>query len=155
MKNNEVTILIPTRFDSRFQIELCLQSIRKYTHHPYRIIIGDAGVDNETQQYLQSQKDIKILTCADQRRPKNELAAAVQTSLFMFLHDDAQILKKDWLRHRVDKLLQKENNGVLGVVVGNYKPWGFRWRKWLPLCPTNKRFYPLCLLVKKEVQDWG
>jgi len=48
----EVTILIPTRFNNRWVLELNLKTIRKYTRYPYKIIIGDAELDEEVRDFL-------------------------------------------------------------------------------------------------------
>ena len=42
-RKNCVTILIPTKFDSRPFIDLCLRTIRKYTTISHRILIGNDG----------------------------------------------------------------------------------------------------------------
>ena len=54
--NKEVSILVPTRFDSRYMIELCLETVKKYTKYPHRIIVGDAGVNEETRNFLENYK---------------------------------------------------------------------------------------------------
>ena len=61
----KVSILIPTIFDSRYIIELCIKSILKYTEYPnYEIMVGDAGVDDTTREYLlqlEAEDIIKII----------------------------------------------------------------------------------------------
>lgn len=152
-----VTILIPTRFDSRYMLELCLESIRKYTSLPYQIVIGDAGTSDETKDYLRQQKDIKVINCPDPLRPKDFLAQHVSTPYFLFLHDDAQILKEGWLENRVKLIEQNKSNGIAGVISSNYV---YGYRQYLTLSCVHKRFFPFGLLVKKEMQDdlklnWG
>ncbi len=152
-----VTILIPTRYDSRYIIELCISSVRKYTNIPYRIIIGNAGVNDETLNFLSKQSDIIVANCPDPLRPKDFLVTQVDTEFFMFLHDDAQILNYGWLEKRLSKINEKPNNGILGVVASNYM---YGISQYFTLSCINKRFFPFGLLVRKEVQDelmlcWG
>jgi len=70
----EVTILIPTRFNNRWVLELNLKTIRKYTRYPYKIIIGDAELDEEVRDFLSGQNDVKVVKCPDPRSPKDNLA---------------------------------------------------------------------------------
>lgn len=156
----EVTILIPSRFNNRWVLDLNLRTIRKYTTCPYRIVIGDAGIDEETLNFLHDQKDVTVVQCPDPVRPKEHLARVVETPYFVFLHDDVQILKKGWLKRRVDMM---ENNSELGIVgvLGTNKMSVSRWKKlWFSFSPLNKRLFPLVMVVRKQVQDeldlvWG
>ena len=153
----KVSILIPTRFDSRYTIELAIRSIQKYTDYPYKIIIGDAGVDNETQEYLSTQQEITVVKCPDSQRPKQFLAEIVDTPYFIFLHDDTQILKQDWLIKRI-KIM--ESNPYIGIVGPRGYNYVNGWKRLISLSPLKKRFFPLGLLVRKETQDalglfWG
>jgi glycosyltransferase involved in cell wall biosynthesis len=152
-----VTILIPTRFNSRWIIDLCLKSIRKYTDYPYKIIVGDTGVDEETENFLKSQGDIEVVKCPDPIRPKDYLARIVKTPYFMFLHDDVQILKHGWLNRRVKLMESKPRVGIVGVIGNNYQ---YGWKRFFNFSRLNKRFFPLVMLLRKEVQDeldlfWG
>ncbi len=154
----EISILIPSRFNSRYIIELCLLTIRKYTDYPYRIVIGNAGLDEETSSFLYSQGDIKMLDCPDPLRPKDTLAKSVDTPFFIFLHDDVQILRKGWLNRRVEVMESFPKVGALGVLAYNYL-YGLKSQLSL-FSPLNKRFFPLAMLVRKQAQDeldlhWG
>lgn len=153
----KISIVIPTRFDSRHIIELCLQTIRKYTVYPYRIIIGDVGVDDCTKEFLNMQKDIQVVKCPDPIRPKDYLARVASTPYFMFLHDDVQILKSGWLERRAHIMERVPNTGIVGVIGNNYT---YGWKRHFIFSPLNKRFFPLGMLVRKNMQDdldlfWG
>ncbi|MCK4463248.1 MAG: glycosyltransferase [Candidatus Omnitrophica bacterium] len=153
----EVSILIPTRFDSRYVIDLCLRSIRKYTEYPYQIIVGDAGIDEQTRQFLETQKDIRVVSCSDPIRPKDHLARVVDTPYFIILHDDVQIIRKGWLKRRVEIMERSPQIGAVGVLAYTYL---YGWRRFFAFSVLNKRFFPLVLLVRKEMQDeldlfWG
>lgn len=153
-KNNkikgDISILIPTRFDSRYIIELCLKSINKNTDYSsYQIIVCDSDVDEETRNYLSdlaSKGEIKLIKATDPKRPKDDLANAVNTEYYILMHDDIKITKRDWLSKRLVLMNRDKNNAIVGSVVQNYH--------------NQKRFFPLGLLVKTEVSRelnliWG
>jgi hypothetical protein len=155
--DKKVTLLIPTRFSNRWIIDLCLRTIRKYTDYPYKIIVGDAGMDRECSDFLKTQADIQTVNCPDPIRPKDHLVKFVDTPYFMFLHDDVQILKQGWLRRRIKLMESNERAGIVGVLSNNYK---YGWRKIVSFSSCHKRFFPLAMLVKKVVQEelelhWG
>jgi len=150
MKKAAVSILIPTMFDSRYIVELCIKSIKKNTHYPdYQIIICDAGVDEATRDYLlqlAEAKEIKLIKATDWQRPKDDLVKAVDTEYYIIMHDDTQVLRRNWLTKRLFLMSKNEGNAIVGSIVENYK--------------KTKRFFPLGLLVKNEASiklglKWG
>ena len=152
-----VSILIPTRFNNRYLLELCILTIKKYTEQPYEIIVGNAGADKEALEYLKNQTGVKTISCPDSIRPKDYLARNVSTPYFLFLHDDAQILKAGWLKRRVDLMEKNKNTGIVGVLSTNYK---YGLNKFLPHSVIEKRLFPFAMLVRKSTQDeldlfWG
>jgi len=154
---SKVTILIPTRFDSKYLIELALVTIRKYTTIPYKIIVGDAGVDKDTRQFLDAQEDIKVLNCPDPLRPKDTLVRSFDTPFGIILHDDVQIKRQGWLKERVDIMHNNPKIGILGVVSATYI---YGWKRFFYRSPLYRRFFPLALMIRKEVQEeldlrWG
>ncbi|MGE5280653.1 MAG: glycosyltransferase family 2 protein [Deltaproteobacteria bacterium] len=136
-----VSILVPTMFDSRWTVELCLRSIWKHTQYPdYEIIICDAGVDQETRIWLEgvaAQDKIRLIKATDWQRPKDDLAAAVTSEYYCLMHDDTQILRSGWLTRRLSLMNRREDNAIVGAVTANYN--------------GTKRFFPLGLLVKTRV----
>jgi len=153
----DVTILIPTRFNSRYMIELCLESVKKYTDYPHKIIVGDAGVDEETRVFLESRKDIKLVTPDNASLPKDSMIKYVDTHCFLFLHDDTQVLKRGWLDRRVALMERDQRNAIVGVVVANFV---YGWKRYFLYKKSMRRFWPLVLLVKTEAQHelnlhWG
>ena len=154
---DEVSILIPTRFDNRYSLELCIKTIRKYTHSKYRIIVGDDGIDDITREYLKTENEIEIVQCPDHRNPKDYLARIVQTPFFIFIHDDLQILRDGWLERRMEVMEQYPNTGILGVTDFSFV---YGWKKYFTFSPLKKRFFPIAMLVRKQTQDeldlrWG
>ena len=145
-----VSILIPTMFDSRYIIELCVKSIQKNTDYPhYQIIICDSGADEVTKQYLRAleeKQEIRLIQATDWQRPKDDLVKAVDSEYYILMHDDIQILKKDWLTRRLTIMQNNLQNAIVGTIVRNYN--------------NTKRFFPLGLLVKTEISRklnlvWG
>lgn len=147
-----VSILIPTMFDSRYIIELCIKSIHKYTQYPdYEIIVCDAGIDSPTHEYLSELKNaghIKLITATDWKRPKDDLVRAVATDYYVLMHDDIRILKSYWLENRLRLMHRNPDNAVVGSIVKNYGS------------NALSRFYPLGMLVKTAASreldlKWG
>jgi len=154
----QITILIPTAYDSRYMIELCLACVRKYTEYPHKIFVGDDGVAQETRSFLEAQTDIHLFNVPPTYKtiPKDYLVQLVDTDYFVFLHDDIQILKYSWLESRVRCMKKKETNAIVGEFVPNFGA-----NKWDFLCKKrHRRFLPLGLLVKTAVAKelnlkWG
>lgn len=154
-----ITLLVPTRFDNRHLMELCLETIRKYTTIPHRVIVGDAGADEETLSFLASRPDVSVVPCPDPLRPKDTLVREVTTPYFMILHDDTQILRTGWLSRRLRAMDDDPEIGVLGALNCNYTPAPW-WRRLSTASCLHTRFYPVALTVRKAAQDelgfyWG
>ncbi len=152
-----VTILIPTRFDSRYMLELCLETVKKYTEYPHNIIVGDAGVSEETLSFLKSRTDITVIKPKNPSLPKDSMIKYVDTPYFLFLHDDVQILKKGWLEKRVALMENNLRNAAVGPVVANFI---YGWKTRFLYKNSMRRFWPLAFLVRTDVQRefglrWG
>lgn len=154
-----ISILIPTMFDSRYIIELCLVTIRKYSSYPYNIIVGNNGVDEETMDFLRRQNDIRLVTLPKDKAAKDALAELVDTYYYLILHDDTQILKKEWLEKRVAAMERSSANAIVGPITLGYC---YDWKSKV-LSHFNRklrRFFPLGMLVKTAVASelglkWG
>jgi cellulose synthase/poly-beta-1,6-N-acetylglucosamine synthase-like glycosyltransferase len=147
-----VSILIPTAFDSRYIIELCLKSIQRNTDYPdYQVIVCDNHTDESTHNYLTEleQKDeIRLVKTTDIERPKDDLVRAVDTDYYVLMHDDIMIKKRDWLTKRMLFMNKDPRNAIIGTIAYNFGN------------KEIKRFFPLGLLVKTEVScqldlKWG
>ena len=147
-----VSVLIPTMFDSRLIVELCVRSIQKRTDYPeVKIIVCDAGADEEAKAFLhelESEGSIRLIQATDWERPKDDLAAAVDTPYYVVMHDDCYVTDSRWLRRRMRLMLGDPRNAVVGTT--------------LPNCyqPSLTRFFPLGLLVKTDAAremglKWG
>ena len=156
-KRKMVTILIPTRFDSRYMIELCLETIKKYTEYPHKVIVGDAGVDAETRDFLETREDIRLVKTDNPSWPKDSMIKFVDTPYFLILHDDTQIFKEGWLKRRIALMEKNTRNAIVGPVVANFV---YGWKRYFLYKKTLRRFWPLAMLVKTDVQrelnlHWG
>lgn len=154
-----VTILIPTRYSNRWPLELTLRTVRKYTDIPHRIVVGDAGADEDVKAFLAEQADVSVVSCPDPLRPKDHLARVVETPFFAILHDDAQILRPDWLTRRLRIMERRPNVAVVGRVGNNFEK-NWRLRRFVHRRPCHRRLFPLALLVRRAAQDelgllWG
>ena len=152
-----VSILIPTLYDSKPQLDLCLRTIRKYTRIPYRLIVGDAGVFDETRAFLEEQDDVTVVPCPNPLRAKDTLARVVETPFFLFQHDDTMVLREGWIERRLALMEADDRLGIIGVVAPCFVS-GIR--RYLPLSVLDRRFLPLCMLVRTSVQAefdliWG
>lgn len=138
-----VSILVPTMFDSRYIIELCLKSIQRNTDYPhYQIVVCDNHTDELTHNYLvelASRGEIKLIESTDIERPKDDLVKAVDTEYYIIMHDDIMITRKDWLTKRMLLMNKDPKNAIVGTVANNFGHKHIR------------RFFPLGLLVKTDV----
>jgi hypothetical protein len=159
-----VTIVIPARFNNKLVLDLNLRTVRKYTRHPYRLMVGDAGMDPEYREFVEAQKDIEIVEVpeAHHDKPKDFLARIMTTDFFMFLHDDAQILREGWLGRRMKLMLDDERVGLVGPLLRNFPHGGLRGKieRLLDLSPLSRRFFPFAFLIRRKAQEeidlqWG
>ena len=134
-----VSILIPTMFDSRYILELCLKTIEKYTDYfDYQVLVCDAGIDETASGYLKGlvqQGAVRLIKATDWQRPKDDLVRAVDTPYYILMHDDVQILKHGWLTRRMKLMQRNERNAVVGSIVKNYNS-------------QKNRFFPLGYWLK-------
>jgi len=115
-----VSILIPNR-DTYEMLQLCIESVRKYTRYPHRIIVCDdnsqGGVDLE---YLREGRDKGWLELYENdkqlyhggmlNRLVNEIC---DTELAFLMDSDVQILKPGWLQDFIT--LISEGDDIIAV----------------------------------------
>ena len=119
MKN--VAILIPN-YNSYEAIQLCIESIRKYTKHPYHMIVYDSGSDNKCDvEYLRkARRDgwIELFEAAEPKRHGEALnwllneRCKAEFDFAAVLDDDIYIKEEGWLE---DMLKEVEKESVLAV----------------------------------------
>lgn len=115
--NIQVTILIVT-CNTRRYLELTIDSIRKNTHIPYKMIVIDNGSDLNTLNYLAGQKDILIL-----RNSKNlgyihaqyQGFQLVETPYLCSCNDDI-LVTKGWLEVLLQKIKKSRSIKIVSPV---------------------------------------
>lgn len=102
-----VTICI-SNFNSWEAVKLCLESVHKYTHHPYELIVYDDCSTNKVDlEYLRDQRNIGWIELIEgDKRLKhggalNVLLDYCDTDLAMILDCDVEILESGWLKEMV------------------------------------------------------
>ena len=138
----KVSICISTFKDSRYIIELCLKTIKKYTVYPdYQIIVCDSGVDAPTREYLvglaENGEISKLIKASPDLYHKDSLVEAVDTPYYILLHDDIKIFKKGWLTKRLRILNRNEKTAIVSTIIKNYN--------------NGKRIFPLGALVRTDI----
>jgi hypothetical protein len=150
-QGGKVNIMLPSRFDSRWMLELCLGSIRNNTSYPaFDITVCDAGVDDDARSFLEEEArsgSIRLIRATHPTRPKDDLAAAADAPFYVLLHDDIYIKRKDWLCQRMCLMLSSPTIATVGSVIPNYKVKGWR-------------YFPMGLLVRRAAAvemnfKWG
>jgi len=98
-----VSILI-SNYNSYEALQLCVESIRKYTRYPYEIIVYDANSDNKIDRgYLQKAEQagwLKVILGKEKTQHGVSielLLDACDTDLAMILDCDIEILAPEWL----------------------------------------------------------
>lgn len=146
-----VSVLIPSMFDSKLMLELCIRSIQKNTNYPnYEIVVCDAGIDQGARDFLDKEQQrgaIRVIKATDWERPKDDLARAARGEYMLFMHDDVYIKRADWISRRMRLMQADTRNAIVGQVVPNYDDQGLR-------------FFPLGLLVQRKAANqlglvWG
>lgn len=114
-----VTIIIPTK-DRPDLLEPCIQSIRKYTTYPhYEILVINNGETNrQILRFLEQEK----VQCIDIQTNtfnfsylNNQAVQRVKTPFILFLNNDTEILRDDWLIQMLGTLLLDEDIGAVGA----------------------------------------
>lgn len=116
-----VEILIPNQ--NAFEaLELCIESIRKYTEYPYKIRVHDDASTNEVDiEYLVKQDDIITFRTYDKKGHGgsiNTLLAYCEADYGMILDCDMQILERGWLTEMV--ALMRDDMVIIASVEEDY-----------------------------------
>lgn len=121
-----VDIVIPT-YNNIEYLKLCLESIYKNTKTPFRIIISDAGSNEDTWEYLRTLKET-VIGEAGQRRSYSETCnAGIKRSTsehFVILNSDV-IVSKSWLKNMVNKMKTIPHLAACGVLSNCDRGWLF------------------------------
>ena len=98
------------------QTQLCLRSIRRYTHYPCETIVVDNDSRDESVEYLRSLRWIRLLeNPAQEPTHRNALDYAIQTSdsdVIVTLHSDTFVHNHTWLETLLSHL--GDNTMIVG-----------------------------------------
>ena len=111
--------IIIVSYNSASDIRACIESIRRNTVNPYEIIVVDNCSADGTREYLETQKDIKVILNATNNglsKGCNQGIKASTGEYAIFLNPDT-LVTGDWDRRMVSHF--KEGVGVVGPV-SNY-----------------------------------
>lgn len=148
---------------------LCLRSIRKYTHYPYKVIVVDNGSADASLDYLRSLDWITLIERAPEEMTHTGSWAQgtaldmglkiCDTEFFLAMHSDAIVHKDGWLKDFVaqcpsdtvcaggGKLDLKPSWEILLKKYTDVKEWIRRWKG------TDTPFYirAICALYRTEI----
>ena len=106
----EVTILIP-HYQTKDMIKLCLRCIRRFTRHPYRVVVIDNGSRDESLNYLEKVPWITLLKQGTENhlwhshwQALNTAIAGVTTPYSLLFHSDTIPIRDGWLAFLVTEL---------------------------------------------------
>ena len=169
---SKVTICL-VNYKTEKLTRLCLRSIRKFTEHPYEVIVIDNNSDDASLEYLRSLKWIKLIERPGYIGSSGSVAhgsaldmglEAADTEYFLAMHSDTFIHKKGWLNYLIDQINITDNTACAGSGKLELKP---RWevllkqatdvklwiRKLTTDNPNKLKFYirAICALYKTEI----
>ena len=145
LAKNKATICIVNYKTVDFT-KLCLRSIRKFTRHPYEVIVVDNNSQDESLEYLKSLKWIRLLqrdTSSDIRGGYSHGAALqlgiehCNTEFFVSMHSDTFIQKNNWLTELISYFNNDEGIACVGSGKIELTP---QWRIWLKKATDFRTF---------------
>jgi GT2 family glycosyltransferase len=88
---------------------LFVDALRRYTHHPYELIIIDNGSTDGSAEFFEQQGAIVIRNGANYSYPRcqNQGIRAARYDYFAFLNNDI-IVSPEWDRHLIDSMLHNQ-----------------------------------------------
>jgi len=124
-ENDSVDIIIPNYNNSEY-LKLCVDSIIKNTDGVYRIIVSDAGSNDETWNYLNSLIGVTVIGNKDKRlnysQACNEGILKSYSKYFVILNSDV-ILSKGWLSNLINKMNTVPRLAACGVLSNCDRGW--------------------------------
>ena len=88
---------------------LFVEALRRYTHHPYELIIIDNGSTDGSAEFFEQQGATVIRNGANYSYPRcqNQGIAAARFDYLAFLNNDI-IVSPEWDRHLIDSMLHNQ-----------------------------------------------
>jgi len=113
----KAAIIMPT-FNALKYTKLCIDSIRLTTRFPYEIIIVDNGSTDGTREWVELQKDIKLIKTKTNLGYAGACNVGMPTPLpeyIVFSNNDI-IFTPNWLSHLINTAEAHKNIGIVGPV---------------------------------------
>lgn len=116
MNESGVTSIIILTFNELRFTEVCLEYIRRHTPEPYELIIVDNASTDGTVEYLQGQRDIKLVL----NDKNNGFAKGCNQGIEIASGDYILLLNNDtvsspgWLRNMITCLKSNKSIGIVG-----------------------------------------
>jgi GT2 family glycosyltransferase len=155
MKKNDTVSIIIAAWNSYPYIKLCIESIIKYTHHPYELVVVDNGSTDKTKAYL---RDLKGITLIENKKnlgnPKavNQAAKRIKSKYFMLLDSDT-VVSSSWLSDLVAVMKSERKIGQLtcnsNTIIDEEKEFqGVSFASWTKFEEKNMSRSPLSIFNK-------
>ena len=115
----KVAIIVVTYNAPEF-VRLCLESVRRYTTVPYRLIVVDNASEEPTREYLRGLDGIELIA-----NEKNVLwcegcniglrTVGADTTHVCLLNSDMEVRRADWLQRMINVLDSSEQIALVGT----------------------------------------
>ena len=115
LEQDRVSIIIPTFNGLKFT-QMCLDSIRRCTLHPYEIIVVDNGSSDGTPEYIRTQPNIKFIANSSNRgfpAACNQGIAASESPYVLIMNNDV-IVTDCWLSRMFQGFFAEPSAGLIG-----------------------------------------
>lgn len=146
MKKSTVTVCV-VNYKTLDLTRLCLRSIRKYTKHPYKVLVIDNDSQDESTEYLKSLPWIQFVERKDKTNDSSgghAHAAALDmglelcdTAYFMAMHSDTFVHKPGWLGEMMRYFRENPKTACVGGGKCELTP---SWSVWLKKLTDFKTF---------------
>ncbi|MCX7748472.1 MAG: bifunctional glycosyltransferase family 2 protein/class I SAM-dependent methyltransferase [Clostridia bacterium] len=121
MINEKLSSIIILTHNQLEYTKLCLDSIRKYTHVPYEIIVVDNASTDGTVGYLEQQNDIRLIKNIENKgfaAGCNQGIMASGGEYVVLLNNDT-VVTCGWLSNLISCFSHVENAAAVGPVTNN------------------------------------
>jgi len=117
-----VSIVIP-HYRTEELVRLCLRAIRRFTEHPYEVIVVDNNSADESLSYLRQVRWIRLVERGEEVEPNgvNAHAAAMDIGTsyargdyLLSFHTDTIVKREGWLADLVSRLREAPRAAALG-----------------------------------------
>jgi len=111
-----LTSIIILTWNELAYTQRCIESIRKYTHLPYELIVVDNGSTDGTREWLRTQSDVRLIcnpTNLGFAKGANQGIRAARGDNILLLNNDT-VVTPGWLRRLLERLHSSPEVGMAG-----------------------------------------